>query len=212
MPQKGKTRPLGLDSEQLRHIWAHLKQCFPTISSCFPSTCIFLVHRPPPAITTPLCAFHHHHHRPLFLHVKLGKRVYTWIFKAALFSVKCCVATSNALPDRAFLGFQRGGRIIGGRPQRIWQMCDEFLLERCFFLLFLEGGVVSLWEEGEKGDLEGKYKGFLCCHPCSLSKRWPQGRRFGQERSDCGHKHCIQTRYLNPACGIWCLRSDSESF
>ncbi|KAI4813204.1 hypothetical protein KUCAC02_024547, partial [Chaenocephalus aceratus] len=64
----------------------------------------------------------HHHHHPLFLHVKLGRLVYTLIFKAALFSVKCCVATSNALPDRAFLGFQRGGRIIGGRPQRIWQM------------------------------------------------------------------------------------------
>ncbi|MEQ2252392.1 hypothetical protein ILYODFUR_021309 [Ilyodon furcidens] len=133
MLPKGKSRPLGLDSEQLHHIWAHLKQCFPTISSCFPSTCIFLVHLPP--ITTPLSAFHHHH--PLFLHIKLGRQVYTRIFKAALFSVKCCVATSNALPDRAFLGFQRGGRIIGGRPQRIWQMCDEFLLERCFFFFFV---------------------------------------------------------------------------
>lgn len=125
-PQKGKCWPLGWGLVGLRHIWAHLKQCFPAVSSCFPSSGIFLAGPPTPS------PFLHHHHHPLFLHVKLGRQVYTLIFKAALFSVKCCVATSNALPDRAFLGFQRGGRIIGGRPQRIWQMCDEFLLERFF--------------------------------------------------------------------------------
>lgn len=74
---------------------------------------------------------------PSFLHVNLGRQVYILIFKAALFSVKCCVATSNARPDRAFPGFQRGGRIIGGRPQRIWQMCDEFLLGPNFLGFFL---------------------------------------------------------------------------
>lgn len=89
----------------------------------------------PPNTISPFL-LHHHHHHPLFLHVNLGRQVYILIFKAALFSVKCCVATSNALPDRAFLGFQRGGRIIGGRPQWIWQMCDEFLLERFLLLLF----------------------------------------------------------------------------
>lgn len=55
-------------------------------------------------------------------------------FKAALFSVKCCVATSNALLDRAFLGFQHGGQIIGGRPQRIladvWWVFTEFFFLR----------------------------------------------------------------------------------
>lgn len=132
----------------LRHIWAHLKQCFPAVSSCFPSSGIFLVY---PSTPSP---FLQHHHHTLFLHVKLGRQVYTLIFKAALFSVKCCVATSNAPPDRAFLGFQRGGRIIGGRPQRIWQMCDEFLLERCFLGFF---GVVCMcggrggWETGFRG-------------------------------------------------------------
>lgn len=118
----------------LHHIWAHLKQCFPAVSSCFPSRGIFLLVYPPPTPCPPPSLLRHHH--PLFLHVKLGRQVYTLIFKAALFSVKCCVATSNALPDRAFLGFQRGGRIIGGRPQRIWQMCDEFLLELFFFFFF----------------------------------------------------------------------------
>lgn len=84
----------------------------------------------PPSTLSPFLLYHRH---PLSLHVNLGRQVYILIFKAALFSVKCCVATSNALPERAFLGFQHGGRIIGGRPQRIWQMCDEFLLERFFF-------------------------------------------------------------------------------
>lgn len=111
---------------------------------------------------------------PLFLHVKLGRRVYTVIFKAALFSVKCCVATSNALPDRGFLGFQRGGRIIGGRPQRIWQMCDEFLLERCFLVCVCKRG------GGERRVLEGKHKGCLCCHPGSLPKAGRRGVLLAQ--------------------------------
>lgn len=102
-----------------------------------------MLHHPPPP---PPPGYHHH---PLSLHVKLGRQVYTPIFKAALFSVKCCVATSNALPDRAFLGFQRGGRIIGGRPQRIWQMCDEFLLEHFFF--FSGEYVCARGVEGEMG-------------------------------------------------------------
>lgn len=117
----------------LHHICDHLKQCFPAVSSCFPSSGIFPSLPPPcPPMLPP---FLPHHHHPLLLHVNLGRQVYILIFKAALFSVKCCVATSNALPDRAFLGFQRGGWIIGGRPQQIWQMCDEFLLE-LFFLSF----------------------------------------------------------------------------
>ena len=156
-PQNSKCWPLGWCLVVLHHIWAHLKQCFPAVSSCFPSRGIFLLVYPPNAV--PLPPFLRHHH-PLFLHVKLGRQVYTLIFKAALFSVKCCVATSNALPDRAFLGFQRGGRIIGGRPQRIWQMCDEFLLELfCFF------GGVGGGGGGGGGGLEGKHKGFLCCRP-----------------------------------------------
>lgn len=140
-PLKGKCRPLGSCLVRLRHIRGHLKPCFPTVSSCFPSNCIFLVYSP----TTLHSAFASLLLHPFFLHVKLGRKVYTPIFKAALFSVKCCVATSNARPDRAFLGFQRGGRIIGGRPQRVWQMCDEFLLE-CFFF-----GVVSVCLGGGGG-------------------------------------------------------------
>lgn len=88
-----------------------------------------------PTLTPPHCTSSLHPPAPSFLHVNLGRQVYILIFKAALFSVKCCVATSNARPDRAFPGFQRGGRIIGGRPQRIWQMYDEFLLGPVFLSL-----------------------------------------------------------------------------
>lgn len=97
----------------------------------------FSLRLPPPTLAPPPSNPSPPPLAPSFLHVNLGRQVYILIFKAALFSVKCCVATSNARPDRAFPGFQRGGRIIGGRPQRIWQMCDEFLLGPVFCLSFL---------------------------------------------------------------------------
>lgn len=143
------------------------KAMFPSRQQLLSISWHFPPRLPPPTPCPPPSLLRHHH--PLFLHVKLGRQVYTLIFKAALFSVKCCVATSNALPDRAFLGFQRGGRIIGGRPQRIWQMCDEFLLELFFFFSFFGAMCVCVcwlgWGWGWGGRLEGKHKGFLCCRP-----------------------------------------------
>lgn len=129
---------------------------------------------PPP--TLPLHHLHHLHHHPRFFFFSFsfftstfGRQVYILVFKAALFSVKCCVATSNGLADRAFLGFQRGRRIIGGRPQRIWQMCDEFLLSAgLFFLLLLLSFFfrpLSEFCECVCVCSRGKHKSFLCCPP-----------------------------------------------
>lgn len=44
--RQSKCWPLGEGLEELHHICAHLKQCFPAVSSCFPSSGIFLVYPP----------------------------------------------------------------------------------------------------------------------------------------------------------------------
>lgn len=55
------------------------------------------------------------------------------------------------------------------------------------------------------GALEGKTQELSLL---SSTNGWPSVR----VRAECGSKHYIHTRYLNPACGIWCLRSESQSF
>lgn len=152
---------------------------------------------PPSSSTTPrfLGGF-------FILHVNLGRKVYILVFKAALFSVKCCVATSKGLPDRAFLGFQHGRRIIGGRPQRIWQMCDEFLLSAAFFFSFLSLSVVCLFVcvrgENTRAFFVVLRRSPPPPKPAAGASGWPSVRVWAER----GGKHYIQTRYLNPACGI----------
>lgn len=155
--EKGPSSLSAARGARPRHICAHLKRCVPAVSSCSPASGISLVDcplQPPPPPPPPPPPF-------FILHVNLGRQVYILVFKAALFSVKCCVATSNGLADRAFLGFQHGRRIIGGRPRRIWQMCDEFLPSAGVFFFFpfskfcMHACVRS----------RGKHKSFLCCPP-----------------------------------------------
>lgn len=86
----------------------------------------------------------------------------------------------------------------------VWWVFTE-----CFFSSFLWVLCACL------GALEGKTQELSLLSstapplkPATGANGWPSIR----VKAECGSKHYIQTRYLNPACGIWCLRSESQSF
>lgn len=164
-PQKGKCWPLGWCLVVLHHIWAHLKQCFPAVSSCFPSRGIFLLVYPPNAVPPSL--------PPPPPPSPLSSRQ-TW--QASLHSdfqsrpVLCQMLRGNikrsagqSLPGIPAWWADNWRQASADLADVWWVFTGAFSF--FFFFLFLELCVCVCVLGGCLGGLEGKHKGFLCCRP-----------------------------------------------